>query len=260
VIPPSEEWQLNTCRIGRRVLVFDRVDSTSTIAAELGQDRSHDGVVVLAKEQTQGRGQHGRSWQCLSEAGVLLSVLLFPSERLSQPAVLTAWAAVSVCEMIRATTNLQGRIKWPNDVLIRGRKVCGILIEQSHARGQVCTVAGMGLNLNQMAEDFTAVGLPEASSLRVFTGQVQDWAASARSLIEHLDAHYELLVEGDLTTLEACWKWRIGLLGKRVVAESHQGMIAGRLLDVGWDHVVVEVGPDEIRRLRPEAVQHLRPE
>ena len=116
-----EEWQLPTRQVGRRVLVFDQLDSTSTYAASLAGDPANDGVVVRAREQTAGRGQHGRSWQCPADCGVLMSVLLFPPPPLRRPALLTAWAAVSVCDTIQQATGLQARIKWPNDVLIRGK-------------------------------------------------------------------------------------------------------------------------------------------
>src|SRR5262249_51940124 len=127
---PSAEWRLKTRCLGRRVLVFDRLDSTNTFAAALAHDPANEGVVVLAREQTAGRGQYQRTWQAPAGTSVLLSVLLFPPPTLRRPALLTAWAAVSVCEAILQLTGLQAKIKWPNDVLIRGRKVCGILIEQ----------------------------------------------------------------------------------------------------------------------------------
>jgi BirA family biotin operon repressor/biotin-[acetyl-CoA-carboxylase] ligase len=146
---PREEWRLDTLHLGRRVLVFHRLDSTNSRAALLAEDRANTGVAVLAEAQTSGRGQHGHTWLCQPGAGVLLSLLLFPPPALRRPAILTAWAAVSVCELVFQAAGLQARIKWPNDVLVRGRKVCGILIEQ--ARG---TVVGIGLNVNQSAEDF----------------------------------------------------------------------------------------------------------
>src|SRR5882672_4818005 len=95
-----------------------------------------------------------------------MSLLLFPPPDLRRPAILTAWAAVSVCETIRRATDLDATIKWPNDVLIQGRKVCGILIEQG--RG---TVVGIGLNVHQTAESFAAAGLTEAGSLAVFSSR-----------------------------------------------------------------------------------------
>src|SRR6185437_3830883 len=141
---PREEWQLATERIGRRVLVFDEVDSTNTVAA--GLDVA-EGTVVLAKNQTEGRGRFGRVWRSRPGAALLLSVRLRPPAELRRPSVLTAWAAVGVGDAIAALTGRTARIKWPNDLLIDERKVCGILIEQG-----ATTIIGIGLNLNQTPE------------------------------------------------------------------------------------------------------------
>jgi BirA family transcriptional regulator, biotin operon repressor / biotin---[acetyl-CoA-carboxylase] ligase len=249
---PREEWQLDTRYVGRRVLVFDRLDSTSNHAALLADDPANDGVAVLADEQTAGRGQHGRSWQCPPKSGVLLSLLLFPPPVLRRPALLTAWAAVSVCETILHATGLQARIKWPNDVLLRGRKVCGILLEQG--RG---LVAGIGLNLNQSAEDFEQMELPQAASLACFTGRGHDRDEVARKLLRQLDEEYERLCQGDLVTLEASWKWRIGLLGKQVQVECADGIHRGRLRELGWDGLELEGPGDALLRIPPESVRHL---
>ena len=250
--PPCEEWHQGTRRLGRRVLVYDRVDSTSTRAAALADDPANDGVVILADEQTAGRGQYGRTWTCPGGAGVLMSVLLFPPPALRRPAVLTAWAAVSVCEVIRQTAGLQARIKWPNDVLIQGRKVSGILIEQS--RG---TVAGIGLNVNQSAAAFAQAGLPDAASLAVFTGHSMDCRLVARQLIGQLDEEYDRLCQGDFGTLEACWKGHLGLIGQQVTAECHDGRHAGRLRALTFDAVTLEPDAGQPLRLAPESVRHL---
>jgi BirA family biotin operon repressor/biotin-[acetyl-CoA-carboxylase] ligase len=258
---PREVWSLDALRLGRRVLVFDRLDSTSNVAASLADSPGNDGVAVLADEQTGGRGQHGRTWACPAGAGVLLSVLLFPPPALRRPALLTAWAAVSVCETVRELTGLQAKIKWPNDVLIHGRKVCGILIEQRAVGGEggssLPTVCGIGLNVNQSAATFAAAGLTEAGSLLVFTGERRDCGAVARRLLGHLDEQYGALCAGDVTTLEACWKWRLGLLGKEVVAECHDGPHRGRLRDLTWDGVELARPDGTTERLWPETVKHL---
>jgi BirA family biotin operon repressor/biotin-[acetyl-CoA-carboxylase] ligase len=251
---PTQEWQLETRRLGRRVLVYDRVDSTSTRAEALAGDPANDGVAVLAAEQTVGRGQYGRSWQCPGGAGVLLSVLLFPTLPLRRAPVLAAWAAVSVCELIRQITGLQARIKWPNDVLMHGKKVCGILIEQGRA-----TVAGIGLNVNQPVACFEEAGLPLATSLAIVTGQTRDNMAVARQLLGELDDQYDRLCAGDLGPLEECWKWRLGLLGKTVAAEGLKEVVQGRLRDVTFDTVELEAPDGSLRRLSPEAVRHLYP-
>src|SRR5437016_991316 len=121
-LPPHRVRQLPTRHLGQRILVFPRLESTNAFALSLASDPSQHGLVLLADEQTAGRGQHGRTWLTPPRSSVLMSVLLFPPPALRRPALLVAWAAVSVCEAIAALTGLQAKIKWPNDVLLGGKK------------------------------------------------------------------------------------------------------------------------------------------
>jgi BirA family transcriptional regulator, biotin operon repressor / biotin---[acetyl-CoA-carboxylase] ligase len=251
---PVDEWHLDTHQLGRRVLVYDVTDSTSSRCVEHASDTANHGLVVLARAQTAGRGQHGRSWLCERDAGVLLSVLLFPPRELARPAILTAWAAVSVCELILEVAGMEARIKWPNDVLIAGRKVCGILIEQG--RG---VVAGLGLNLNQTPESFLSTGLPEAGSLHAFTGHTYDVEQLARRLIERLDQEYRRLLDGDVAGLEDRWRDRLGLVGELVEVEHHPDHHIGELLEVTFEGVVLQSAPGEFLRLAPELIKHIYP-
>ncbi len=248
----SEEWRLDTRRLGRRVLVFDRLDSTNDYAASQADDCGNDGLVVLAREQAAGRGQYGRVWQCPRGAGVLLSVLLFPPEPLRRPALLAAWAAVSVCETVSDVTGLAASIKWPNDVLVHGLKVCGILIEQ--ARG---TVVGIGLNVNQGDESFAAAGLPQAASLASLTDTERETDDVARLLIGRLDQNYDRLCLGDRAPLEGAWKKRLGLLGRDVRAVCPDATHRGVLRAVGWDGIVLERPDGRMLSLPPETVRQI---
>jgi BirA family biotin operon repressor/biotin-[acetyl-CoA-carboxylase] ligase len=259
IMRPAQVRYYRTQRLGRRLLIYDQIDSTNDRAAELAADPSNDGVVILARAQAAGRGQHGHTWTAPAGTSVLLSVLLFPPPALRRPALLTAWAAVSVCETILHSTGLQAKIKWPNDVLIRGRKVCGILIEQravASGPSSIATICGIGLNLNQSAEDFAATGLEQAGSLRLFTQSDFNCEEMARLLIGQLDEEYDRLCHGDLHALESSWQWRLGLLGKQVIAECHHSERRGRLIELGWDGVVLDIG-EGLLRLVPEAVHHL---
>ena len=248
-----EECALSTRRVGRRLLVFDRVDSTNTVATRLAHDPANDGVAVLAAEQTAGRGQHGRHWQCRPDDGVLMSVLLFPPPALRRPAVLTAWTAVAVCETVRQLTGLTPRIKWPNDVLLRGRKVCGILIEQG--RG---AVVGVGLNLRQTSAHFAAAGLPGAGSLCQFTDAELDARSTAELLLHFMDERYTQLLTDDLTTLEACWKKHLNLVGREVHIECYDGPVhCGRLLKLAFDGIELKRPGMTSLVLPPETVRHL---
>ncbi|HKB38982.1 MAG TPA: biotin--[acetyl-CoA-carboxylase] ligase [Gemmataceae bacterium] len=251
---PTEEWIEDGRRVGRRVLLYDRVESTNSLALALAGDAEADGLVLVAREQTAGRGQHGRTWLSPAGSSVLLSAVLFPPPALRRPAILTAWAAVSVCETVHELTGLDATIKWPNDVFLGGRKTCGILIEQRQG-----VVIGIGLNVNQTGEMFHAASLTEATSLAVPTGQEFDCRDVTRRLIGRLDAGFRRLAEGDLEPLEASWRERLGLLGKPVTAECHDGDVRGRLLELTFAGVVLEVTGGALRCLSPEAVRHLRP-
>jgi BirA family transcriptional regulator, biotin operon repressor / biotin---[acetyl-CoA-carboxylase] ligase len=250
----AEEWRNVGQRVGQRVLLHELVESTNALALALAHHPEHDGLVLLTREQTAGRGQHGRTWTAPPGSSVLLSALLFPPPSVCRPALLTAWAAVSVCETVRDLTGIEATIKWPNDVLIGGRKVCGILIEQ-----RVGTVAGIGLNLNQGEEHFQMAGLIEATSLAIDTGQEFDFREVARRLIQCLDTWYGRLIDGDLASLESSWRERLGLSGRVVIAECHEGTVTGWLRELSFAAIVLET-EGTVRRLLPEVIRHLRTE
>ena len=172
---------------------------------------------------------------------------------------MTAWGAVAVCEVIQQLTGLQATIKWPNDILVAGKKVCGFLIEQKttgRPEAPLATVVGLGLNVTQPADDFAAANLPDAASLASLTGKTLSVDAVARDLFHRMDDEYERLLSGDLASLEALWQWRLGLIGNRVVVETAEGARRGELLDVAFDGVTLKIG-HEIVHLVPEAVRQV---
>jgi len=250
---PDTEWALPATHIGRRVWLWNQLGSTNDQAAALARQPGVDGLVLLAREQTAGRGQHGRSWQAPASSSVLLSALLFPPAALQRPVLLTAWAAVAVCQTIHGLTGLVPRIKWPNDVLLGRRKVCGILIEQKHA-----VIAGIGLNVAQGQDFFASAGLTEATSLALETGRAFSWEDVARSLILRLDRDYDCLLQGQRAELEAVWREHLGLLGEQVVAECHEGNLSGILREISFDGVILETS-QELVNLAPERILHLVP-
>lgn len=258
----QETWSLPTLHLGRSVLVHPELDSTNTRAMSFAHDLAHHGLVVLADEQTAGRGQYGRSWQAPSGSSVLMSVLLFPPACLRRPAVLTAWAAVAVCELIREIAGLEAKIKWPNDVYLHDKKVCGILIEQRSGgqAGQAPAAAvGIGLNVKQPAELFEQAGLTLGGSLFSLTKNLFDHHDVARRLIHRLDDDYARLVDGDLAILEAHWRSRLGLVGKEVRVEALNGIHQGRVVSMSLDALALDLGADAPLRFVPETVRHIQP-
>ncbi len=249
---PRETWHLDTAHIGRRVLLFDQLESTNTTAADLAS-LDDESLVVVADFQTAGRGQYGRVWQAKPGSSLLMSVALKPPPELCRPVILTAFTAIAVAEAIFDLTGAQARVKWPNDLLIRGKKVCGILIENTTA-----TVIGIGLNLTQTADDFAAAGLPDATSLGIVSGETFDVPTMASEVTRKLDAEYGRLLGGERVAVEADWKWRVGLLGRHVTAELTDGTaVAGRLREMSFDGLELDPGDGKVKMLVPETVRHL---
>ena len=249
---PREEWHFDTTRIGRRVLVFDEVESTNSVAATFS-DPEHNGLVIVARNQTAGRGQHGRSWESRPGSSLLMSVVLHPPPELRRAAILTAWAAVALGDAVFSLTSSQAKIKWPNDLLVRGKKVCGILIEQAAA-----TVVGIGLNLNQTTDEFADAALPDATSLLVISGKITELRTAVETVVAALDAEYRRLLWGECIAVEADWKWRMGLLGRMVTVERTDGsVIRGRLREMTFDGLELELETGSVHIIVPETVAHV---
>lgn len=258
-VTPKSRWTLVTRHLGWEVRVFDELDSTNSHALSLADDPKLHGLVILTRSQSAGRGQYGRTWTAPVGSSVLASLLVFPPPPLRRPVVMTAWAAVAVCEVIAQQTGLRPAIKWPNDILVNGKKVCGFLIEQrttGQAETPLATVVGLGINVSQSGDDFAAAGLPDAASLASLTGRSFAVDAVARDVFHRLDGEYERLLTGDLSSLESLWQWRMGLVDKNVVVELAEGSRRGRLLDLGFDGITLKEGASVVQ-FAPEAVRHL---
>lgn len=166
---------------------FDSVSSTNDVARDLAASGASEGVCVIAREQTAGRGRHGRSWSSTPGEGLYLSLILRPAVTAAASSIMTLAAAVAVAETLKLDFQAAADIKWPNDVLVRGQKICGILVEAAieGARLQYA-VMGIGVNIAQRA--FPETVLDGATSLLLETGQViapEDFMAAMLPRLEH---------------------------------------------------------------------------
>lgn len=175
--------------VGREVVCLDTVDSTNEEIKRRALAGAEAGLVVTAETQTGGKGRRGRSFQSLPGKGLYLSVLLKPNVPLDQVSQLTAWTAVAVCRAIETVCGVHPQIKWPNDVLVDGKKLCGILTEmgveaETGALGYV--VVGMGTNVSQTTQDFGPELSDLATSLHILGAEVTR-RELALALIAELD-------------------------------------------------------------------------
>lgn len=222
-----------TRRIGQVIHLFHVVDSTNDEAAALAARGALDGTVVIADAQERGRGRMGRSWTSPPGMGVYLSVILRPAIQPHAAPCLTLLGAVAVAEAIEEVTALATGVKWPNDLIVRGRKVGGILgevaAEVSHLH---YVVLGIGINVNQAEASFEGELRHTATSLRIETGRLVDRTAMIRSLCERLDRWYDcILSEGPAPIIERL-RQRCLTLGQRVVARSGDQQLCGLAVDL----------------------------
>ena len=145
------------CRVGGHLLCLETIDSTNTEAKRQAMAGAPDGLVIVSEEQTGGRGRRGRSFQSPKGKGLYLTALLRPRLDPSQVADITAWVAVAVCDGIEAACGVRPQIKWTNDLVLNGKKLCGILTElglESESNDLDYLITGIGINVNHTPEDF----------------------------------------------------------------------------------------------------------
>ena len=255
--PDPEVWRFPTRWLGTVAHVHESLTSTNDAAAALAADPANVGLAVVARHQTAGRGTYGRAWASRPESSLLLSLILRPPAQLRRPVVLTAWAAVAVGDAVRELTGCTPRIKWPNDLLVAGRKVCGILIEQSAA-----VVVGVGLNLTQSAEEFHAAGLPDATSVAMLAPRAEShpFGDVLAVVLKHLDVRYGQLLGGDGEVVEEAWRTGSQLVGRRVALETTDGQVVpGCVRSMSFDAVELDCGEVVPQVWPPERVRGLRP-
>jgi BirA family transcriptional regulator, biotin operon repressor / biotin---[acetyl-CoA-carboxylase] ligase len=216
---------------GKRIYHFLKVDSTNRVALELGHAGEPEGAVVLGEEQTAGRGRAGRGWHSERAAGIYVTLLLRPKLAPVQAPLLTMMAGLSAHTAIHAQTGLAVDLKWPNDLLIDGQKVGGILTEMHAEPAQVrFVIVGIGVNVNQ--ERFPAELAGSATSLRVVSGRPQSRLELLVRLLREFERDYnDFLSDGPTAVIERFTQVSSYAQGKRVRVsngkESFTGTTAG---------------------------------
>ena len=238
-LPLAEELRigLNTRVVGREVRYLTETDSTNRQAYALGENGVGEGVVVIADRQTAGKGRMGRTWVSPPAVNLYLSVLLRPPLPPHAAPQLTFVSTVAVSRAIAAVSGLQPTHKWPNDVLIGGCKVAGLLNEMSAEVDRIrFVILGIGVNLNMTADQFPGDLRMPATSLLLAGGVPVSRAAFARELLRQLDSLYADYLNFGLAPILAEWESRCDLIGKAVeVDEAGSGLVRGRVSGVDRD-------------------------
>jgi BirA family biotin operon repressor/biotin-[acetyl-CoA-carboxylase] ligase len=183
--------RLNTKIIGSEIIVFQQTTSTNDAVLRLGCGGFAEGLVVFAETQTAGRGRHGRVWSSPNGKGLWFSVLLRPLFGAAAAGRITVAASVAVAQALRHVGGVDARIKWPNDIVVNGRKLVGILTEwQGDMRPGPFAALGIGIDVNCRREDFPVDMSGSATSLLIETGAHHDRSALAAEILSGLDRLY----------------------------------------------------------------------
>jgi BirA family biotin operon repressor/biotin-[acetyl-CoA-carboxylase] ligase len=229
--------RLQTRFLGKPLHFFATLDSTNTYAARLARDGAPEGTVVIADSQSGGKGRLGRRWVSPPQVNLYLSAVLRPPVPAAVAPQLNLLAAVAVADTIVQVCGLTPAIKWPNDVLVGGKKVCGILAEmQTGADALRAVVVGIGVNINAPLSAFPEELRDKASSLLLAGGRPVDRAAVAAGLLTHLEKSYVLWLEEGFPALRSAWEHHAAdLIGTQVTVASPEGTVRGSVLGLDID-------------------------
>ena len=215
--------------IGRDVRVFQATTSTNDVIEKLARDGVKEGVVVFAESQTRGRGRLGREWMSPPRRGLWFSVLLRPDLRPQETTRLTVASATALRRAIASQTGLELEIKWPNDLLVRGKKVAGILTELNAELDHVrYVILGIGVDVNLSAGDFPAELRKVATSLRAELGKPVSRPELAVAILRELDRDYARLGSGQFAAVADEWEEHGTTIGQEVTIRTGNRQIRGR--------------------------------
>lgn len=195
--------------IGHKIIWLEEVDSTNNYARKLIENGEEEGALVLARKQTQGRGREGRNW-ISPEGGLYMSLVLKPPLPVKELSLMTLLTAVAVLEAIEDLTLLKCQVKWPNDLLLEGKKVCGILTE-SKVMGEAVeyVVVGIGINVNSSIEGLNADLPYPATSLKEILGFEIENSILLKEIMQNFNKYYKLIPGEGWSAILKKWKERI---------------------------------------------------
>lgn len=217
---------LKTKTFGNKIYTFQTIDSTNNCAKAVANVGAAEGIVVIAEEQTAGKGRLGRSWQANPGENLTFSLLLRPQVPPEAINLLPLYVAVAVAQAIERTTNLKVECKWPNDLLINKKKVAGILIEGSMQQNTVeYIVIGLGINVNQT--QFPKELLQKATSLRLESNHEIDRVKLFKEIILSLEANYKPSVDTRFQSVVPFWLDHATMINKPIVVSEQGNVITG---------------------------------
>lgn len=242
---------LKTRFIGREILYFDSIDSTNTYAKKMGEENIKDGTVIIADEQTSGRGRLGRQWMSPKGKGIWMTIILKPHIAPSEASKITLAAAYALCTALDKC-GLDVRIKWPNDIVVNGKKLCGILTEMSADMDIIKYIAvGIGLNANLNAHDFDSAIAATATSIKIEAGESISRKIVVSHILNEFERVYDIFIkEGSIESFLEEYKLRSAVMGKEIRVIYRKEELRGKAVDVTEEgHLIIKLEDGSTREI-----------
>jgi BirA family biotin operon repressor/biotin-[acetyl-CoA-carboxylase] ligase len=261
ILAPAEiKPLLKTKWLGKTVHYFRALDSTNSKAYELANQGAEEGEVVIAESQKKGKGRLGRNWFSPPFSNLYLSVILRPKIPPPQAPLITLMAAVATAEAIEKTSGLQPLIKWPNDILLNGRKMAGLLNEIKSETDRIhFVILGIGVNLNIDEKMFPKEIRSVATSMKREMGQGVSRKIFLASLLQELEKWYTVFLRQGEGVILKSWRERAKIKGRQVKMTSFGETITGRAIDVDSDGaLIIETKRGERKRVVAGDIEYSR--
>lgn len=237
LLPQEMKGNINTEVIGQNLTFFEQVDSTNLYAKRIAEGGFLDGTVIMANEQLNGRGRMGRDWVSPKGKGIWMTIMLKPRISPADASKVTLLAACAVCKAIEEISGLYTKIKWPNDIVLNGKKLCGILTEMSAEIDEInYLIIGIGVNVNIDLEDFPKELQAIATSIKIEKGLGVIRKELAAGIINNFERYYKGFIKtGSIKDYINEYKERSAVLGKEVRVTSSTLEIQGTVVDISED-------------------------
>ena len=236
LLPHEINENLHTRIVGKEIHAYRALKSTNELAYRLARDDAPEGTLVISDHQTQGRGRMGRGWFSPPKAGLWLSLVLRPPIPPTKAPAISVCTGLALALSVREMTQLDARIKWPNDCIIHGKKVAGILLELSAELDKIdFVILGVGINVNQDREAFPKSLARKATSLKMELGEEVDRLKLLKVFLENFEKAYSEFLQNGLERLRPDIKRLSALLGEEIKVRWGKRTLKGKAKDINED-------------------------
>jgi BirA family biotin operon repressor/biotin-[acetyl-CoA-carboxylase] ligase len=237
--------KLNTELIGKKIIHFKKIDSTNQYALNLIKQNVTEGTVVISDIQTKGRGRKKRFWDS-PLGGLWFSIILYPRIQTEKAMLITMTASISISQAIKKITGLDTEIKWPNDILLNGKKLCGVLTELESEKNSIkYAVIGIGINVNnKISEKLKDIAI----SIKNVKGVDISYTDLFKEILKRCDYNYKILKTENYDNIRKIWISLTKIIDKKVEINQENRIIYGKVCDIDENgHLIIQTPEKKVR-------------